>query len=152
MPDKADQTAVEAREGEPASPTKSAQEVDGRIDRIVHETRQLGDDLAEWANLRLRLVQLDIQERIDEELDLVFSRVVVLAMVVIAVLMASFGIAFVLGDLLGEPWYGFAIMAVVYLVAAGIISQTRPRLAANFRSSWASERRQLEAGTSETDH
>jgi len=153
MPDSEKQTEVEAPDRTDALPASSGSEedVDGRIDRIVHETRRLGDDLMEWVNLKLRLVQLDVQERIDQELDFVFSGVIVLSMIVIALLMASFGLAFILGDLLGELWYGFAIMAFIYVLAAAVISRIRPRLAAGFRSTWTKERLQREVEPSNKD-
>lgn len=153
MEDNRKDTAVKAPKsvGTTPVPTKASEEADGRIDRIVHETRQLGDDLMEWVNLRLRLVQLDVQERIDQELDFVFSGAVVLALIAIALLMATFGLAFILGDRLGKPWYGFAIMAIVYVVAAVVISKIRPRLAAGFRSTWVKERLERHDDPSKTD-
>lgn len=117
-------------------PAKASSKPDGRVDRIVQETQQLSSDLTEWVNLRFKLIQIDIQERIDEELDFVFAGVIVLGMVMIALLMASFGIGYVLGDLLEERWYGFAIVAVFYLLAAVIVFYAGPRLASGFRSNW----------------
>jgi uncharacterized membrane protein YqjE len=144
------QTALEAAE-KVVPPASTTVTTDGRIDRIVQETKHLSDDLMEWVNLRLRLVQLDVQELIDNELDFVFSGVIVLAMIMVAFLLASIGLAFVIGDWLGESWYGFGIMTVVYLVAAFIVSRVRPRLAAGMRASWVKERREHleEAGNSD---
>lgn len=144
-------TAVKAPEKTDNVPAATQDEPDGRIDRIVHETRRLGDELMDWVNLKLKLVQLDVQDRIDRELDLVFSGMLVLSMIVVALLLASFGLAFILGDLLGRLWYGFAIMAIVYALAAVVISNLRPRLAAGFRSTWARERLEREAEASKKD-
>lgn len=149
-PEKVPVRVPEREDGKPVS-TRPSDDGDGRIDRIVHETRKLSDDLMEWVNLRLKLIQLDAQERIDQELDLVFSGAIVLSMIVVALLLASFGLSFILGDLLGQLWYGFAIMAFVYVVAAIVISRMRPRLAAGFRSTWARERSERDADTSTED-
>jgi len=116
--------------------------IDGRIDRIVSETRHLSDDLTEWVNLRIRLVQIDLQERIDGELDFVFSSVVVIALIVVALMLGSIGLSFVIGELMGNASYGFAIMTLFYLLVALIFVRVRPRLAAGFRTSWMRERRE----------
>jgi len=128
---------------------KGQKEPNGRIDRLVTETRQLSDDLTHWVNLRLKLIHLDIQERIDDELDFVYTGVMVLGMMTIALLLASFGIAWALGDLLGERWYGFAILAVLYLIAALVILRLRPRMARGFRERWREEK--LEQSSERTE-
>jgi len=133
----------------PRSVKKGQKEPDGRIDRLVTETRQLGDDLTQWVNLRLKLIHLDIQERIDGELDFVYTGVLVLGMMTIALLLASFGIAWVLGDLLGERWHGFGILAVLYLIAALVILRLRPRMARGFRERWREEK--LERSSERTE-
>ncbi|HUF08022.1 MAG TPA: phage holin family protein [Rhodothermales bacterium] len=124
---------------------------DGRIDRLITETRQLGDDLTQWVNLRLKLVQLDIQERIDEELDFVYTGVIVLGMMTIALLLASFGIAWVLGDLLGERWYGFMMLAALYLIAAFVILRLKPRMAGGLRARWREEKLERSPEPTESD-
>lgn len=143
MLDQAEGGSVERIEETAATKTRkktAKASANGRIDRLVHETRQLSDDVIEWVNLRLRLVQIDLQERLDDELDFVFSSVMVIAMACIALLLASFAAAFVLGDLLGADWYGFAILSVTYLVAALLIARRRPRMASGFRAGWAKSR------------
>ncbi|HEX9660570.1 MAG TPA: phage holin family protein [Rhodothermales bacterium] len=124
---------------------------DGRIDRLITETRQLSDDLTQWVNLRLKLIHLDIQERIDEELDFVYTGVIVLGMMTIALLLASFGIAWALGDLLGERWYGFTILAVFYLIAALVILRLKPRMAVGFRARWRAEEVERSSEPTESD-
>lgn len=150
MPENVKDTSVEApvKARPPAMASKKA---DGRVDRIVDETRQLSGDLAEWVTLRLKLIQIDIQERVDQELDFVFSGVIVLGMVMIALLMASFGAGYILGDWLGKLWYGFAIVAAVYLLAALIVFRTGPRLARGFRSSWIKSVHDREPNSSNGD-
>lgn len=139
MPENAKESAAPAA-ATPRPGRKAAKGSNGRVDRIVSETRQLSDDLTQWVNLRLKLIHLDVQERIDDELDFVYSGVIVLGMITISLLLASFGIAWAVGDLLGEPWYGFGILAVLYLIAALVILRLRPRMARGFRARWRDEK------------
>ena len=119
---------------EPFVPS-AAGEKDGRIDRIVNESRRLGDDVVEWINLRMRLIQLDFQEKIDEELDHIFSGVMVMVMFGIAIVMGSIGVALMLGRYLGDILFGFGILAAFYAIIGFIVLRSRPKMSAGFRAA-----------------
>ena len=99
----------------------------GIVERMALQSRGLVEDLTEWVELRLKLVQMDVEDRIDARV----NRLVVLAAVALvgylALLFMLVTIALALGAWLGHPAWGFLIVTVVLAVITGVLMILKPR-------------------------
>lgn len=101
---------------------------DGPLKRITGETRSLFDDLKEWVDLKIQLIQLDFEDRIR----LAANQAALTAIVIVISLFALlFGLV-AAGEALGA-WFdsrslGFLALAAVLVLVAVVIHLARPRL------------------------
>jgi hypothetical protein len=103
----------------------------GRFDRISAQTKGLVDDVKEWVDLRVRLVQLDLEDRID-----VIANQTILTLIIIGIggasmLFGLFAAAFGLGILLGNNALGFLSISVLLGLATLMMNFVRPRFINN---------------------
>ena len=107
--------------GPPALPAHG-----GPLDRVGQHAAGLVADAKEWVDLRIKLAQAEVMEKVDTEKNRVVARVVPLAVFgVMAGLGALFGlvaVALFLGWWLGHAAWGFLIVAVV-LVLVGLVAR-----------------------------
>lgn len=92
------------------------------------QTRGLFDDFTSWVELRLRLFQLDVQERIQKKVD---EAVIKAAPVVVGVLSGFFALvtaALFIGWALGHPAWGFLVVTGVLLLITGVLFARSRRL------------------------
>jgi Putative Actinobacterial Holin-X, holin superfamily III len=117
--------------------TKSARrKEEGRVDRISDQTKGLIDDIKEWIDLRVQLIQIDIEERIETVANEVLSTVVVAILIFLIVIFLLVGAALGLGPVLGHPAWGFLAVAGFMGLVTLAIHFIRPRVikAPNLRS------------------
>ena len=105
--------------------------IGGRFDRISGQTKGLVDDVKEWVDLRVRLVQMDLEDRIN-----VIANQTILTLVIIGIggasmLFGLFAAAFGMGLLLGNNALGFLAMSVLLAIATILMNQVRPRFINN---------------------
>jgi hypothetical protein len=103
----------------------------GRFDRISDQSKGLVDDVKDWVDLRVRLVQMDLEDRID-----VIANQTILTLVIIGIGGASmffglFAAAFGLGLLFGNNALGFLAMSVLLAVVTVLMNYVRPRFINN---------------------
>lgn len=79
------------------------------------------DDLKEYLNLRLRLIQLNLAEKISIALANLISSLIATVFFVLFFLFGSFALAYWIGTSLGSTALGFAIIAGIYFLFAVII-------------------------------
>ncbi|QXD16092.1 phage holin family protein [Rhodocaloribacter litoris] len=99
-----------------------------RLERIALHTRGLVEDVKEWVDLKIQLVQVQIEERIEERLNRAALGVVLGVVVLLALVFALTAAALGLGAWLGHSAWGFLVVAGVLLVVAGLLRAVRPRL------------------------
>lgn len=98
----------------------------GRIDRMVYHTEALADDITDWIDLRIQLLQLEIEEEAERRLNSFIARAIIATLVATAGLFALLTLAFGLGWWLGHPFWGFAIVTGLLVTGAGVVAYARP--------------------------
>ena len=128
-----DQTTLpEATPADDAPVVAQSEEADAtKIDRIVGETKTLSEDVVEWIRLKIQLLQIEIHERITQELNAILSSVIVLGLFMIAILLLMTAVGFYLGDLVGSTAYGFGIAAAFIMIIAVVMGRAQPQWIGN---------------------
>lgn len=99
-----------------------------KVQRIGSQTRGLFDDLTSWVELRLRLFQMDVQERVQKKVD---QAIIKAAPVVVGLLAGFFALittALFLGWALGHPAWGFLVVTGLLLLVTGVLFARSRRL------------------------
>jgi hypothetical protein len=101
-----------------------------KLDRLTQHTLELKDDLIAWVDLKIKLVKLEIEERIDAQkrTAAVFGTIAVLGVFGLTFLLVT--IALFLGWWLGHPAWGFLVVTGLLLGLAGLLFALRGRLTA----------------------
>lgn len=98
----------------------------GRFTRMAGESRALFDDLREWVDLRVQLVQVEIEERIEKMVNEAISMVMVVVVGLFALAFLLHGLAIWIGDALGAQQWGYLIMATVLGLITVILKTAKP--------------------------
>ena len=85
------------------------------------------DRVKSYVETRIDLLKLKGIDKSSSFLSLLIAMVVVILISFIALMLLSVGMALFLGDLLGKPYYGFFIMAVLYLITGLVIYSNRDK-------------------------
>lgn len=84
-----------------------------KVERIAKQSKGLLDDVRDWIDLKIELLEIELQEK-------VLGYAVVGTLGVLALVFLFITIALGLGIWLGHPVWGFLIVTVVMLGLAGI--------------------------------
>ncbi len=123
MPDKTAITEVDK-----SKPVRQTAESDvSNLERMLADTRSLSEDVAEWLRLKVRLIQLEVHERITNEVNTILSSIVVLGLLMMAFLLGMIAVSLYLGDLLGNIAYGFAVASAFVAIIALLLGRIQPR-------------------------
>lgn len=107
--------------GEAPDPADDARRATGKARRIGEETRGLIDDVAAWAELRWRLVQMDVQGYIRQKIDEAALKVALAVAGLFTVLFALVTLALFAGWLFGRPVWGFLTVTGLLLLCTGLL-------------------------------
>ncbi|RMF60857.1 MAG: hypothetical protein D6746_06280 [Bacteroidetes bacterium] len=99
-----------------------------RVGRIARHTRGLVEDVKEWIELRMQLVQAQIEERVEERINQAVLAALVAGVALLALVFALVAASLGLGAWLGHPAWGFLIVASVLLLLALVLHRLRPRM------------------------
>jgi hypothetical protein len=99
---------------------------DGKIDRIVQRTKTLTEDISEWVDLKLKLTQFEIEERVNRELNHVVGRMMVGGLLFLAVVMFLVAAAIGLGEVTGHIAWGFLIVGGLVVIVAALFRFSTP--------------------------
>jgi hypothetical protein len=102
---------------------------DGPLVRLVHEIRSLVEDIKEWIELRIELLQLDVEDRVQAVANDILLVLFVLVLFFVAFLFLALAAAFALGQWLESEALGFLIVAVVFGLLGASIRRSRMDLA-----------------------
>ena len=99
----------------------------GRFDRISDQTKGLVEDVKEWVDLRVKLVQLDIEERVETIANEAISTLLVIAVAAGSLLFLLIAAAFAMGALFGSNALGFLAVGVVLAIVSWSIARFKPK-------------------------
>jgi hypothetical protein len=98
----------------------------------MEEKRNLIEDLFEklvsYTETSLEIFKLKFIEKISDVFSSLLSRLILLVFLGMFLFIFSIGVSFWLGDLLGEVYYGFLIVAAFYLLMAVIMILLHPSI------------------------
>ncbi|MBE2185754.1 MAG: phage holin family protein [Rhodothermales bacterium] len=91
-----------------------------RLDRIQAQTETLVESVKEWAELRIKLTQTELEQKAQLKINqMVWARAVPLLLISLAAMFLLITIALGLGWLLGHTFWGFLIVTVALMSSAG---------------------------------
>ncbi|MXW65285.1 MAG: phage holin family protein [Bacteroidetes bacterium SB0662_bin_6] len=93
----------------------------GKVHRIGSETRGLLEDFTSWVELRLRLVQLDVQDYIRQKIDEATLKVALIIASLVSGLFMLVTLALFAGWALGHPAWGFLVVTGLLFLWTGIL-------------------------------
>ncbi len=123
MPDKT--VITHAEKSKPAVPD-DASKVSG-VDSVVADTKTLSEDVVEWLRLKMQLIQIEVHERIREEVNAVLSTFIVLGLLMVAFLLGMIAVGHYLGSLFSNTAYGFAATAGFVAIVALTLGRIQPQ-------------------------
>jgi uncharacterized membrane protein YqjE len=97
------------------------------VDRILSDTKSLSEDVLEWLRLKVQLIQIEVHERIAEEVNAILSSIMVLSIIVIAMFLGLMALGLYIGELVGDDALGLAIVAAFAAIVALIMGRTQPQ-------------------------
>ena len=102
------------------------------------------DDVKDYLNLRLRLIQLNLAEKASAALANMISSLIAMVFLILFVLFGSFALSYWLGSILDSQALGFIIVAGFYLFIALLIQvfakkSIRRKMMDSFISDFANE-------------
>jgi len=117
-----DEAPHEGEASQPEPQPKSG----NRMTRLAGESRALFDDLREWVDLRVQLVQVEIEERIEKMANELIAIIIVVVLGLFAVAFLLHGVAIWIGEALGGTQWGYLIVAGVLGLITLIVKATKP--------------------------
>lgn len=99
-----------------------------KVERMAQEAKGLVEDLTSWVELKLRLTQIEIEEKVEARLNKAVVGLIVGVIALVAVVFALAALAFGVGSWLGHPAWGFLAVAVLLFVVTGILHAVKPHL------------------------
>jgi len=112
-----------------------------KVERISTQTRGIFGDVSSWVELRLKLFQVEIQERVQEKLNETVIKIAPVAAGAIAGLFALVTLALFVGWWLGHPAWGFLVVTVLLGLITAVLLARKKRFEKD---------RQFEAATQAT--
>lgn len=100
----------------------------GKLGRIAGHTRGLVEDLREWIDLRIDLAILDIEEQVDKVRNEIALGIALAFLGFMAALFVLTTAALGIGWALGQPFWGFLIVAGVLTLIVVALAKARPAL------------------------
>jgi len=106
----------------------------GRIDRIADQTRGLVEDVKEWIDLRVQLIQLEVEDRFETVANQLLSAMLVVILAFTTLIFALIAISLGIGMLLGDPLWGFLVTTLLLAIATIVARVVKPRIV---KAPWA---------------
>jgi len=108
------------------TPTRASQQ--GKLARVASHTQGLVEDLREWIDLRLDLVVLDLEEKVNDLKNQVGQGIVLALLGFFTALFALVTVALGVGWLLGHPFWGFLTVFAILAIATAGFAKAQPQL------------------------
>lgn len=125
-----------------------------RVERISQHGKGLVNDLTSWVELRLKLAQVEIEEKIDERVNKVVSMAIVAGIALLGVVFLLIALGMGMSALfismgLSSPlsyFLGFSVITLLLFGAALILQSMRPHLVDVGRKEADVEQKKLTPG------
>jgi len=98
------------------------------VAHVAAESRALWDDLREWVDLRVQLIQIDIEERIEKALNDMLAALIVVVLVLFALFFLLQAAALWLGQVLGHDQMGYVVVALTLIAVSLLVKVVKPTL------------------------
>ncbi len=100
----------------------------GKLQRLSGHTKSLIEDVKAWAELKMTLTQIEIEETVDRRVNQAVTGAVMAALAGMAALFGLTAAALGIGEWLGHPAWGFLVVAGFLVVITIIVRLTKPRV------------------------
>ena len=118
--------------GNPLSNVSSTQRQlppgDNNVERIMRHMRALVEDMTAWVELKIKLTQLEIEERIEKKINEVALTVIVAALAGLGGFFMLVTVALAVGAWLGHPAWGFLIVTLLLFSLAFLVRAAKPQI------------------------
>ena len=98
------------------------------MNNIQSDATGLFDHIKELINVKVESIKLNTAARSAEVLANLLGKIILFISLLFVLLFISIGLAWVLSDWIGKPYYGFFIIGAIYLVAGALLWRYRQRL------------------------
>ncbi|GEM_PF-2885175 len=95
---------------------------------LIRESKALVSDLTEWVTLKMEHTRLEIEARVNHQINEATNRAVAGTVWLLALLFFSVALALGLGTWLGHAAWGFVIVAFLYAGTGAYIWLRKPRM------------------------
>ena len=99
-----------------------------KVERIAQHTKGLVSDLTEWVELKMELVQLEVEEKVEQKINQAVVGGVLALMALLVLVFGLVALALGLGAWLGHPAWGFLMVTILLALITVILLKLRPRL------------------------
>lgn len=127
-PDSTSDSTSDSSSGKESDNGPEGRTGDGPLKRITGESRSLFDDLKAWVDLKIQLIQLDIEDRIRQAANQAALTAIVIVIGLLSLLFGLVAAGEALGAWLDSRSLGYLVLAVALALLAAIIHLARPRL------------------------
>ncbi len=111
-----------------AQPDRQLPSGRNKVERISEQTKGLFADFTSWVELRLKLFQAEIQEKIESKVNQAVVKIAPFVAGAIAGFFALVTLALFLGWWLGHPAWGFLSVTLLFAVITGALQVRKKRL------------------------
>ncbi len=98
------------------------------MEKTFAKVEELADHVKEYVNNRMDSVKLSVAERSSAVLSAIIAMIVVMVVFVIFIVFTGIALAFVFARLTGEYYWGFLIVAGIYLLIGILVWTLRAKL------------------------
>lgn len=98
------------------------------MSELFNHINELADNTKEYINTKVEIAKLNAAEKISSLTSGIIARIAVAMIFALFLLFFSMAAGFALGEWLGKAYWGFLVVAGIYLLVAIIIWTTRERL------------------------
>ncbi len=109
-------------------PGRALPEGANKVERLARETRGLIDDVKDWVDLKIQLVQIEMEERLERKLNQALLGVILAVVAFLALVFALTALALGLGSWLGHDAWGFLAVTGLLALVAVALRLLKPRM------------------------
>lgn len=120
--------ALPQRTQEVAPPERQLPSNRNKVERIGDQTKGLFDDFTSWVELRLKLFQAEVQEKVESKVNESVIKIAPFVAAAIGGFFALVTLALFLGWWLGHPAWGFLCVTVLFVILTGALMARKKRL------------------------
>lgn len=88
----------------------------------------LWDRVRSYIETRIELIKLKAIDKSSSAISGIVSTIVVVLICMVFLMLLNFGIAFLLGELLGKVYYGFFVLAAIYGITGLVLYSSREKI------------------------